>query len=141
MEVHIMDRGADSQCKDGARFFWPCTEIIQSSHEGYTQQVVSVTKEQWNPPDYRTYHYDSALANTKTLPRWTRNYLQFGAPEGTKNTTCFKIAASMARRGFSPDEIVDIIMNSPIPVDKSDNVRREVTAAVKSGYNRRGHPS
>jgi hypothetical protein len=120
---HLVHRyGADPQCVDAARFFWPCKEIVSLSNSGQRVDVVRVQKRQYTPlnTDFKN-----------KIPYWVQEWLQYGVPEGTRNKHCFKTACWLTKNGFSEDEIVSILMSSAIP--KGPEVIEEVKYAVRSG--------
>lgn len=120
---------ADSACKDAARFFWPCKEITSVCNDGDFIDIKKVD-------DEVPYFDHDAYVETKTLPPWVKHWLEFGVPNGHRNTTCYKAAVWMARCGFSHDEIFSLIMKSPIPVSKEESVAKEVFKATMNGVQR-----
>ncbi len=118
---------SDVQCKDGARFFYPCKEIISTSKEGYTMEIRGISSVSSSP-------LPPASPLPKSLPRWVKGVLRYGCQDGTRNTTCYQIGADMAKAGFNIDEIVNIIMKSPIPIDETK--KDEVLRAVKNGVDK-----
>lgn len=123
MRYYISKYDADPACVDGARFFWPCTAIISVNAEGYTQETILPTPRE--PVDY------SAFRAEKDIPRWIQGLFLYGCPDLKRNTTCYRIGANLIQCGFSEDEIVDLIMASPIPI--GPHVKAEVAKAVGNG--------
>lgn len=117
----------DKACKDGARFFFPCTEIvsINDSADAYLQETRQPEK-----PVYSYIRKDSCC-----LSRWAVGMLRISWPEGTRNTTVYRLSIELARIGNNFDEIYQLIVNNPTftvsPL--SDQLRREITATIKSG--------
>lgn len=123
MRYYIAKYDADPVCVDGARFFWPCVEI-KSFGNGYTQEIVQ-------PPPPKAPKDYSAYREEKALPHWIEGLLKYGCVDGARNTTCFKLGLYLVQCGFDEDEIVEMIMASPIPV--GPHVVEEVTVAVRNG--------
>ena len=112
---------ADAKCVDAARFFWPCKEVV-SVFCGDVDETIEIKKKCVE----NTVNFDvSAYRTAKAIPPWIKHWLEFGVPAGQKNTTCLKIGIWLTKCGFSHEEIVKLIMNSPIP-DRHDRVEKEV---------------
>jgi len=119
----------DEKCVDAARFFWPCKEIV-SIFSGELGEDIEIKKKSAN---LVTRNFDMNLhRQAKAIPPWVRHWLEFGVPSGQKNTTCLKIGIWLTKCGFSHDEIVSLVMSSPIP-DRHDNVGKEVYNATLNG--------
>ncbi len=130
---HFIDRyEADEQCKDAARFFWPCKEIVSIEAEGFSvevQEILDVEEES------TSYDYSDYKA-VKAIPPWVEHWLRFGVRDLTRNIHCYKSAIILSQCGYNPDEIYDIVMNSAIPISKDPKVAKEVRSAVNSGVKR-----
>ena len=123
MAYYIDRHGADPSCVDGARFFWPCVEIVSMQADGFAQEIC--TPVAYEPRDYSVYR------EMKTMPRWIEGILKFGCGEGYRNTTCYKLGVHLTHCGFSTNEIVDLIAKSPIYLSLD-----EITRAVLNGARR-----
>ena len=90
MGLLINKHGADKACKDGARFFFPCVEIVES-HGGAMLDIKPLP-----------------LAVENNLPRYDKpKPSYFGikaepAPSGERNKKVFAAACEMRRRGLDP---------------------------------------
>jgi hypothetical protein len=117
--------GGDSACKDGARFFFPCREIVSTLDEGYTQEIVKAP-----PPE----EYPKREPGTRVIPTRTLRGLRFDKVEvGHRNTWCYGTARDLAWAGFSIDETVRYILASPTYNNSSPPVR-EILQAVRNGF-------
>lgn len=103
----------DKACKDGARYFFPCKEIIQCDNEGYLQEVDE------NPPDWFERYQDphaqqwDARRGTPVVPLWTRRQLDSIMPIGERNDLIYRIAKDLTRFGFQDEKkILDIVIHS-----------------------------
>lgn len=85
MARYIDKYGADSACKDGARFFWPCKEIVSIQAEGYSQEVVE-------PEPHEV------MTAGKSSSEWNA-IVQAGKQAGARNMSLARIAGHLARRG------------------------------------------
>lgn len=125
MQYYIDRYGADTSCKDGARFFWPSPAVSANEDpEALKLDVIDAPPEK-EERDYSVYRAE------RFIPRWIEGLLKFGCPDGTRNTTCFKIGIYLTKCGYQEDEITSLIMASPIPI--GPEVRAEVAAAVANG--------
>ncbi len=123
---------SDTACIDAARFFWPCKQIISCWDGGDGDEYTIDIKKKEVSKGGKSY-FDLSTDGTKTLPPpWVRHWLEFGAPQGQKNNTCLKIGIWLTRCGYSHQEIVDAIMQSPIP-NAHDRVFDEVYKTSLNG--------
>lgn len=123
---YIERHGADGQCKDAARWYWPCTNIVDVSFEGDTLDAIEPAP---IPPPQPPSDIQIAERACKAVPGWARHALRFGAAVGERNSTVFRIAAALQHNGFSEDEAVEVIARSAIdlPFD-------ELTQAARNGW-------
>lgn len=129
----VKEHGADKQCIDAARFFWPCKIIISQKHYG---RLISVVDSRVIVEDRKKYFAAKQKTWMKpkdgsTVPNHILKMLECGVAQGSRNTACFQVAADLGFLGFSFDEIVCKIMASNIPV--SSDVESEVRGAVRRG--------
>lgn len=115
---------SDWQAIDGARKFNPCREIV-SVVEGETVPAKKKPK--------KTYAQRVEESDIRGVPRWVSQLLKFGVGFGqSRNTACYKIAVHLKKAGLLESQVVDILMNSQVPM--GPEVREEVETAVKSGF-------
>jgi len=127
MVHYIEHHGADPACKDGARFFWPCQEIVDISTEGYTQEIFAAPpRPVWTPkPCYR---------ELGVIRRRSTEALRSVFPRGEKNNRCFMIAKDMFDAGFEFDEILECIIKSPTYKGVSSReLIEEISQCIRSG--------
>lgn len=115
----------DPACKDGARFFWPCTSVY------YQQTGVAI---QWQPYIAPRPHvptpgeaYDRSL---HIIPQWMRNELENGIVPGKRNQTVFRFAIHLKRRGFCEAEVREIFGRT-IDLDTTE-IARTVSSAFRT---------
>lgn len=91
----------DRKCLDGARYFYPCQEIVSFAEDGYRQEVHAAPAESETPRTRRTL--------PGVIPPWARSRLQQHIPIGDRNQTFFRVSKDLMRAGFGADETYDII--------------------------------
>jgi hypothetical protein len=99
----------DSQCKDGARLYYPCKEIVSIATDGYKQEVLV-------PPDDfdKPKKVDVDIVGTGILPIYVQRML-FDAPKpGRIKDTYFKIGCCMFRCGYPLDQATSISERSGV---------------------------
>jgi hypothetical protein len=123
---------ADKSCKDAARFFFPCAEIV-SAGDGRCAPWIPL------PPDYVPMKELRAkkraeLANypVGVYPAWMRQLLERGAPPGERHKTCYKLGAYMSGMGYDTSTIVRLCMAGPLRDIGLSDVRRAVENGVKA---------
>lgn len=123
LRFYVEEYHCDRNAVDAARKFNPCREIV-SVVEGKTIPIRKKNK-YYAPPKQATPE--------SGVPRWVLQLLQYGPHFGeSRNLACFKVAVNL-KNIFSQERIVDMIMNSKIPI--SMDVRDEVERAVRSAFN------
>lgn len=95
MKLLIEKYGADKACKDGARFFFPCTEIV-ASHAGHAVDVAPLPV----VLEKKVTRYGLAA-----MPRGDINIPN----TGERNTTCFKQACKMFDQRIDHAMILDTL--------------------------------
>lgn len=124
----------DPSCKDGARFFFPCKEIVSLSADGYCWDLDHHVPKEIN---YAEVAYKRATAGT--IPQHIVVLLKHCVwREGEKNTLCFKIGAALGPLGYTATEICRQIYASPTYKDASitDYLAQEIYKAVSNGIQR-----
>lgn len=100
------DLGADRKCKDGARLFFPCREIV------HVTSGVCLSWADKRPRENSNINYET-YRRTGTVPSYVSRWLT-SAKEGERHSLCYKVAAEMTKCGFSEKEIYKAIMSSKI---------------------------
>jgi hypothetical protein len=117
--------GGDPAVKDGARFFYPCTEIVSICEEGYDQEIVEAP--QATVVRRRT-------PGTRVMTEFVRKYTSWSKfPPGEYNKHCFMIAKDLCWAGFSEHDTMALILSSPTYQDVSPPMR-EIARAIQSGF-------
>ena len=127
LRYYVEEYDADEKCVDAARCFQPCKVITSTRNDGATIPVRKI--------EYERSNVDTSFyLKTKTIPPWVDKWLRFGVSQGDKNEACFKIGIWLTKSGYSHNEIVSLIMNSPIPNQHAD-VYKEVYDTSLRGVN------
>lgn len=126
---------ADKAAIDGARFFWPCKEIIsvnddlpcieylvgknpsarnKNKNNSANQKAKSNTKFKQSYIQYYLDH-NQKFPNDKIIPLSAQTMLDEGCGSISRNKSSYVVAKKLIDVGFSHSEIVDLIKNSRIP--------------------------
>lgn len=130
---------ADEACKDGARFFYPCTKIV-SAKEGrpFPVSMIDPPKKQADPPiDWSDVARTARVPKSngkkfRTFTHTTNHFLLYGAPEGSRNVTVFKVCCDMFRKGISEEEIYATVAS------RTDLPQREIRRCLQSARSQGG---
>ena len=125
----------DTSCKDGARFFFPCTKIVATGFERSRDRV------EWMkcpPEETRAAKMERALAASKNVsdplkwPRWLKRAIESGVGvEASRHTTIYRIGCYFGLSDAS-ENIIQIIMDSKLGEIGEADVRR----AFQNGQDR-----
>ncbi len=121
MEELLRNIPADKACKDGARFFYPCKKI-EYFQNGKGYPWINIPKPVQRPPNPQ-------YAANGILPKFIQDMLTNPPGEGGRNTHCFKVAAAMAKFGFSEQDAISAVQSMRMTLPE-----KEVLSAAKSGY-------
>ena len=124
----LKDIPADQACKDAARFFYPCKEIIFENSAG-SFEIPSIPEKilQYSEPQIERVDLDRISEGM--FPVWMLSALNYGVPAGQRNVTLFRIAATLAYAGYTDEQILEIVWDSPF----RDLGRQEVEQTVRNG--------
>lgn len=106
LRVSVSSLGADEACKDGARLFYPCTQIVSEREEGELVKISTPKQkvETRTPPRSLSDDQKGKLA---------RSTLEFlvKPPTSGWNAACFKAAKDWQEQGYSREEFEERILN------------------------------
>jgi hypothetical protein len=118
---------ADPAAKDGARFFFPCKEIVSVSDDGYLEPIKRADPEKLK----KRVETMRAAGVVSGGTIWALNNV---VPIGERNTAFFRVAKDLLRFGRTEDETFEAIIGSETykktPV--TDDLVRELLAVVRS---------
>lgn len=131
--------GCDVQACDGARFFWPCKNIVFSNHEGFKEEIGDPPKQvdekdKWTMEQQREWAQKNY--RLRGLTGWLKKFLEKGViPEkfGGRNTACNQAARELLCIGYDPVEIKRILVRAPFV--KEGFLDREYDTTIDSAAN------
>lgn len=124
---------ADQACKDGARFFYPCTKIVSLGCDGLLEEVTEEV------PQWFEHHTPPSVIRDRMQPdSWTKKQLSSVIPRGKRNTAIYGIAKDLTFVGLTESEILAVILKSPTYVSMAidADLLREITGTMRSGIKR-----
>jgi hypothetical protein len=120
---------ADKACKDGARFYYPCTRQRYFNPEGDVWEIEN------HPPDWFERPTFDKTNFRQSLSAWARGSLSNVIPQGERNTACFRLGKDLCKAGFDFERAVSLIVASPTyKGNVSEPLLREIQTAVRNGY-------
>jgi hypothetical protein len=138
----VKKHGCDEQAKDAARKWNPCKEIIVSKYIGkpYKPVNIEIVKERKRITNERiakrTARLNAYYVPGKVIPPQARVLLDHGTIDGDRNEACFRVSRDLKKVGYTESEALELIWNSPIPIDRSDKVFREIKDVVRRVYSK-----
>ena len=109
----------DKACKDGARFFFPCTAIVHSAWGGAIE---------WHPFQEPPRRKAPVYAPTdRMVPPWMEGELG-NLREGERNRAVFRFAIQLKRRGWSQSDVAQLF------AARVDLPRLEIEKTVASAW-------
>jgi hypothetical protein len=123
----VEDHGSDPQCKDGARFYFPCKDIVSIGPEGFRVAVTQPTKELEEPKrDYSRSGFSSAVTF------FMKNVIH----EGRRNTQIYQVAKDLFRIGLDKQVAKQIILKAPTYRDTivTPDLEQEIQGTINSAW-------
>ena len=119
---------ADPAAKDGARFFFPCAEIVSTSSEGMAEEPQAAPAKAALAERLAAYRFD----RWGKAPRWLEDFLGRGeiVAKG-RNHTAYCAARKLTELGVEPSAVIQKIMSAPIARDGLK--LGEIEAAIANG--------
>lgn len=130
--MHQKYDDADRACLDGARFFYPCSEIISIVTGDYLIDVVTSVPDDFENLSTRISPYKGS----RIIPPWARSRLETVVPVGERNTTFYRVAKDLTRSGFSEEEIWQLVGRSATyrDVAGSNEAMTDLRSCTRRGY-------
>lgn len=121
----------DSICKDAARMFYPCSQLVFENYDGYRQEV-----RQLPPKTPMISTIDGAVRQYIVKPRLIEKHVQdflnqgkiFG---GGRNIAVYITTLSLLRANVDPEKVLDAIEQSPF--DRCDFSHYELLRTYNNG--------
>lgn len=125
MYRYVTKYEADKKCKDAARFFFPCRNVVSIQLEGYEADVFEP------PPPERRKAKAAAFAARGSLPPFIIRRLKVPFAQGERNDEAFKTAKYIINAGYDQGDAFDML--SPlVTADFYDELRKCISNAAKS---------
>lgn len=99
----ISKYASDGQCKDAARFYYPCKEIVSFRSHGFRQEVSLDIPKKSEAVQYKKTGFSSAVTF------FMKNVIVVG----NRNVQIYQVAKDLFRIGLSQGTILDIVLRSP----------------------------
>jgi hypothetical protein len=110
----------DRSCKDGARYFFPCSEVYRTNFDGGAiAWWKAPPKVQVDEDRKAKWHQENG-----TIPSWVVKAVKEGS--STRHKTCYSIGAELSKIGYTDDEIVEYILTGPMRAIGAKDVERAV---------------
>lgn len=136
----------DPSCKDVARFYYPCSEIV-SVHSGHrrwplpTDDDIAMMRLEEEMVLEKSKERIKAYKDGKMgLPPKILAVLEHGAPQGEQHNTLYRTAAELAKFGWSEEEITEAFRATNIGgygvmgKKEIDTIRDAMQAAFQGGW-------
>ena len=129
---------ADGSCKDGARYFFPCREIVIAC-DGRAFRPPKPPKVKVLEQRVRSLaQKDVRLGRCGILPPEIKAFLRHGAFKGERRPSLFKYAARLKRLGWNDLKIIEALTMAPFDrtgIDE-DEITRHIQRGIKVAYER-----
>lgn len=121
----------DRACKDAARFFYPCNEIVSVSddEEDYAVDVRKDIPKNFEKTDYERLRY---YRDAHTIPREILIRLQHPIPKGERNKTVYGLAKDLCFLGIDYERILELLVSS----QAIDLGEEEIIRTVRNGVDK-----
>lgn len=126
--------GGDWQACGPSMQFMPLSQIVSYSEVG---RKMPATINQPRRQAGRSKPRVEASFAQREIPPYIQDWLDGNVRQGERNITAFKIACTLRKRNFTEDEILEIILSSSLPLDRSTKTVREIKNTVRSAMRRK----
>lgn len=120
---------SDKACKDGARFFYPCKQIVSVNHDGDLLEIPDVPEWFMKP---RPLEYYETYKNMGYMPVKCEKLLNTMIEAGKRNATFYGVAKDLAKCGYDQSKIIELILSSPTYRNQIHEFEDEIKATVGS---------
>jgi hypothetical protein len=127
-----LELGGDVQACGAHMSFMPLTEIISLNERGKRLDIELPSVNPQHIHNSNPKRLNATYSGRRQIPNYIQRWLQFGAPEGERNITCFKAACGLLKAGFFEDEVINMLIDSAIPISRSEDISREIRQTVRS---------
>lgn len=132
LDYFAMFMPIDESCKDLARYFFPCKEIV--AFGGSQLQPWLVVDDQERARRKKLYEeYEERLRENRgsgIVPSWILHELKAEHMIGTRHKLCYRIGAELSKLGFEESYIEQLVMSSSLNAIGGEDVRRAVRNGI-----------
>lgn len=130
MHKFMRNYPCDQACKDGARFFYPCQQIVSISADGYTQDIDTNIPEDFE----RARPIPEFLLSSRIIPNRIYMKLERNFKKFSRNKAIYGFAKDVAPFGFTPTEILMRVKESNAFKKCSEDLSdEEMLTAINNG--------
>jgi hypothetical protein len=122
---------ADKKCLDGARFFWACNNIVSINAEGDYCQPVCKNLPPEKTPEEKAVEWSKMTKSDLFLSHATIHLLEYGVPKGKRSDACFKACLELFRKGFSREQISEMVFAKIESFDDKTEKKRILDSAER----------
>jgi hypothetical protein len=133
--------GIDSSCAEGARFYWPCREIVCHTSGKSYRAVKPASTEVLLKKIEQLKKNDRELGRAGFIPHDVLAFIKYGVSQGQRRPSLFKFAAKLTRYGWSRDEIMSKLLEAPFYKEdlKIHDMMRQIERGISYGKNNEGY--
>lgn len=125
---------ADTQCKDLARLFFPCPEIVSVSTEGYKFDVATPPNGWGEPPPIA----DPELVGSGVIPGHLARAMARPAPRGKIRLTYWQLGRDLRTYGVPLADAIKAVATSQVGANSTNPDKQgEICGQVTSGWTSR----
>jgi hypothetical protein len=125
MRIYARKVKSDPSCSDGARFFFPCLDIVSFKLDGKRAKVYDYTEDQ---PQNTARHNHTRI----NIPKYIRDFIIWGITFGSgRNSSFYSSARKLTEMGFSEKEVINLLKDANI--DRTDWKQGEELIAIQQG--------
>ena len=113
---HLVDRyPCDPACKDGGRFFYPCTNVVSVCSDGYQEDPVMLSPAREAFRETKKMQRLHKYQMTGEYPLWLNAFLEDGVCIGDgRNHTVYVAIRRLLDLGVHEDKAIALVRHAPI---------------------------
>jgi len=131
----IDQNDCDPACKDGGRFFYPCTTIVSVCNTGFDEDLFVLQPHMERRMEETRKRERIDYLEHGDIPGWIEGALVKGVPKGSRNNKTYGITRALLDLGMAQANILDLILSSKLI--SASFTSKEATSVVESAGN--GH--
>ena len=134
-------KGVDTSCAEGARFYWPCTDIVKNNSGDIYKAVKPKSLEYIAKKIEKLKKDDLELGKCGYIPDEIRAFIRIGAVQGERRPSLFKYAARLTRLGWCEGRIYSALLEAPFYKEdlNIDDMMRQIKRGILYGKGNEGY--